>query len=801
MDDSFNSASPLTFTDFLEKMKDPKAADLVRAIKTFIASFKNAVSDADGYGQRVQEFLSASDESFRTHPLWAGSSAAELDAAGEGLEKYVMTKLYDRCFRASPEDREGDEILSLHLRALQFVKPEHLDIPDYFRNDAQWVLAQKELQKINSYKAPRDKLVCILNCCRVITNLLAAKGGAPAGADDFFPVLVYIVIRTNPPNLKSNLEYIRRFRAASRLVSEAEYFYTNMQSAAQFVELISPDRLSVDPDVFLAHMLEAGVPIERLQRDQSLPPLQGDGARLEGGGGQPEPAAAAPPPALVLRDDLPPLVARRSAAELEAEGAALLMEAERRGELRSAHRFLYAGFGDLSVADVEALLAAHKELVLRHEALSRAVDAQPLLEPSQLLRAQPPGSPAGLAAPPGRGATQGAVGGGTHARGADSPPSPGGAEPQPSAGPGNSGEREAEALPVAEGRPAGDGALKGNPPKAAVALHQPEATSDAPAALEVPGASVTSVTGPRIPEGRCQTAGSATALEGGSPEGVAASSDQGGEAAGRAEANLLLTEPQPPSSVPGSEEQVPSAVEAVSSLELSVEDASGGSAALTSALAPADPSPRSGAEAARGTEEEDGTAEREATPAVSEPPLQQADDLPAEPLVPVVRDATILSADVPGGKDEGEKIQTEALLLSPGSAAEEEGGPAEDPVSLSHENPLYDELATDRNAVEERDACDAGQEGGDPPAAPSADTPQQKGLEPAPEPGESRPELVSEPTIGDSPSGAVLDGSKDGAEDLFSSMTVVPQGSSGGSESQPSPAGSQGGAKGPVLSP
>ena len=62
-------------------------------------------------------------------------------------------------------------------------------------------LAQKELQKINRYKAPRDKLVCILNCCKVISNLLlnasiAAKE-IPPGADEFLPVLIYVTINVN----------------------------------------------------------------------------------------------------------------------------------------------------------------------------------------------------------------------------------------------------------------------------------------------------------------------------------------------------------------------------------------------------------------------------------------------------------------------------------------------------------------------------------------------------------------------------------------------------------------------------
>lgn len=49
------------------------------------------------------------------------------------------------------------------------------------------------------YKAPRDKLVCILNCCKVINNLLlnasiASNGNAP-GADEFLPVLIYVTIK------------------------------------------------------------------------------------------------------------------------------------------------------------------------------------------------------------------------------------------------------------------------------------------------------------------------------------------------------------------------------------------------------------------------------------------------------------------------------------------------------------------------------------------------------------------------------------------------------------------------------
>jgi hypothetical protein len=50
-----------------------------------------------------------------------------------------------------------------------FIAPRHLDIE---ATDASlkpsWDMAQNELQKIDTYKAPRDKMVCVLNCCNVL---------------------------------------------------------------------------------------------------------------------------------------------------------------------------------------------------------------------------------------------------------------------------------------------------------------------------------------------------------------------------------------------------------------------------------------------------------------------------------------------------------------------------------------------------------------------------------------------------------------------------------------------------------
>ncbi|XP_058089987.1 vacuolar protein sorting-associated protein 9A-like isoform X3 [Magnolia sinica] len=180
----------------------------------------------------------------------------------KGLEKYAMTKLFNRTFASSSEDVKSDQEISEKIHLLQhFVRPEHLDIPVIFQNEASWLIAVKELQKINSSRAPREKLLCILNCCRVINNLLLnvsmSTDHIPAGADDFLPVLIYVTIKANPPQLHSNLKFIQLFRRQSKLISEAAYYLTNLISAESFIMALDANSLSIGENEFHESMQAA----------------------------------------------------------------------------------------------------------------------------------------------------------------------------------------------------------------------------------------------------------------------------------------------------------------------------------------------------------------------------------------------------------------------------------------------------------------------------------------------------------------------------------------------------------------
>lgn len=67
------------------------------------------------------------------------------------------------------EDVERDDVLAQKINIYGWVKEEHLDISPVGDSGKRFLrLAQQELLKIRSYRAPRDKIICVLNCCKVI---------------------------------------------------------------------------------------------------------------------------------------------------------------------------------------------------------------------------------------------------------------------------------------------------------------------------------------------------------------------------------------------------------------------------------------------------------------------------------------------------------------------------------------------------------------------------------------------------------------------------------------------------------
>jgi hypothetical protein len=93
---------------------------------------------------------------------------------------------------------------------------------------------------------PRAKMDCVLRCVLqlkqgLLESLAALGRGGKVGADELFPVFVYVVVQANPPRLHSNLAYVQRWRNPMAFKDEAGCYFTHLQAAVNFLVTLQPD--------------------------------------------------------------------------------------------------------------------------------------------------------------------------------------------------------------------------------------------------------------------------------------------------------------------------------------------------------------------------------------------------------------------------------------------------------------------------------------------------------------------------------------------------------------------------------
>ncbi|KAI0769168.1 hypothetical protein BC629DRAFT_1534260 [Irpex lacteus] len=242
------------FQRFLDQMKTKSADPVAKYLRSFLSNFAKRTFTVGDQVKLINDFLNFISVKMRECDVWKNASDAEFENAMEGMEKLVMNRLYDYTFTpqvarmvpprpVTADDLERDHILEQRILLFKWVEPHHLDIPDGHGREGFLMFAQQELLKINHYKAPRDKLICILNCCKVIFGLIRHLQ-KEEGADSFIPILIYVVLKANPEHLLSNVEFINRFRNPAKLQSEAGYYLSSLMGAISFIETMDHTSLS-----------------------------------------------------------------------------------------------------------------------------------------------------------------------------------------------------------------------------------------------------------------------------------------------------------------------------------------------------------------------------------------------------------------------------------------------------------------------------------------------------------------------------------------------------------------------------
>ncbi|XP_029466846.1 GTPase-activating protein and VPS9 domain-containing protein 1 isoform X4 [Rhinatrema bivittatum] len=212
-----------------------------KKMQEFIQDFQKLTA-ADDKTAQVEDFLQSLYGAMAQDVIWQNASEEQLQDAQMAIERSVMNRIFKLAFYPNQDgDILRDQVLHEHIQRLsKVVSANHraLQIPEVYLREAPWPSAQAEIRTISAYKTPRDKVQCILRMCSTIMNLLSlANEDSVPGADDFVPVLVFVLIKANPPCLLSTVQYINNFYV-NRLTGEESYWWMQFTAAVEFIKTI-----------------------------------------------------------------------------------------------------------------------------------------------------------------------------------------------------------------------------------------------------------------------------------------------------------------------------------------------------------------------------------------------------------------------------------------------------------------------------------------------------------------------------------------------------------------------------------
>lgn len=184
------------------------------------------------------------------------------------LESYICDHAYSILFCSGSEEESADLNLQERIRSLHWVTFGFLETSlDFSSEKVQYFVdeAITEIVDMNSHRQVWKKLECLIHCSKCIFDALKeSRSGAPASADEFLPVLIYVVLKANPPLIQSNLNFISRYALSYRIMrGESGYYFTNISCALQFIKNMNAESLHLTIEEFDDYITGKRVPPKR----------------------------------------------------------------------------------------------------------------------------------------------------------------------------------------------------------------------------------------------------------------------------------------------------------------------------------------------------------------------------------------------------------------------------------------------------------------------------------------------------------------------------------------------------------
>ncbi|EAR88034.2 vacuolar sorting protein 9, VPS9 domain protein (macronuclear) [Tetrahymena thermophila SB210] len=199
--------------------------------------------DIWGINEAYSIILDKLEDGVKEYPQFKNLNEEQQNEIIESLFKSI-NKIFHRNLFPKRQTYK-DAAFYILLKSLDFLTPENLEITNNTHSEWIWKICSQILVSMDHKKSPEQKLKCLSECTKVIAEVLKLSSlkDEAASADLTLPNLIYVLIKSKPKRLCSNINFITAFQCKNKMLSEAGYCFIQVQSAIKFIEDLDPSEL------------------------------------------------------------------------------------------------------------------------------------------------------------------------------------------------------------------------------------------------------------------------------------------------------------------------------------------------------------------------------------------------------------------------------------------------------------------------------------------------------------------------------------------------------------------------------
>lgn len=195
-----------TIKDFIAKFPNIQQEHELSDEENDLFSYEEQLRVHDAihrYSQILAEYLKA-DEVFSKFKL------AEFNAVLYELTSYILTKIYRKLYSDYPDQK--DIFFFQKCVRLDWIQPHHLVKEKKIIDEKLWETAVKYIDQMDREKSPLNKINAFSMASKIIHNSITfCSGKNELGVDDSLTVFVYLVLKSKPKRVISNVTFIKMY--------------------------------------------------------------------------------------------------------------------------------------------------------------------------------------------------------------------------------------------------------------------------------------------------------------------------------------------------------------------------------------------------------------------------------------------------------------------------------------------------------------------------------------------------------------------------------------------------------------